>query len=76
MNGPQGAPDKTWLTPDELCAYLAMPKATLYTWVSLGKIPAHKLGRLLRFKKEEIDELMETNRVEKADFSDDLPMED
>ena len=68
--------NKTWLTPDEVCAYLAMPKATLYTWVSLGKIPAHKLGRLLRFKKDEIDELMETNRVPRADISEHLPLED
>lgn len=46
------------LDVDGLEKYLALPKATIYTWVSTGKIPKKAivhLGRALRFDREEID---------------------
>jgi excisionase family DNA binding protein len=46
------------LSISALSAYLSIPKATLYTWVSLKKIPGEcvvKLGRSLRFDLEAVD---------------------
>jgi len=40
----------------ELAEYLGISKHTLYTWVSQRKIPYHKVGRLTKFDKAEIDE--------------------
>lgn len=53
------------LNVSDLGAYLALPVSTIYTWVSLGRIPGVvRLGRALRFDKAEIDRWVEANREE------------
>ncbi|MFH1723228.1 MAG: helix-turn-helix domain-containing protein [Elusimicrobiota bacterium] len=42
----------------ELSVYLSMPVATIYTYVSTGKIPEaciKRIGRALRFEKDVVD---------------------
>lgn len=47
-----------------LAQYLSLPKATIYTWVSLRKIPGVvKLGRSLRFDLEVVDRWVKERRV-------------
>ena len=42
---------------DGLSRYLCLPKTTIYTWTSMGKIPGIvKFGRALRFERKKIDE--------------------
>jgi excisionase family DNA binding protein len=36
---------------------------TIYSWISQRKIPHKKLGRLVRFSVEEIDEWVKQNSV-------------
>ena len=45
-----------WLSVDEIAKYLGISKDTVYTWISKRKMPAHKVGRLWKFKTEEIDD--------------------
>ena len=54
----------TWFNLSELCNYLPdrPAKATVYSWVSLGKVPLHKNGKKLRFLKSEIDFWLGENR--------------
>lgn len=53
---------KRLLTVDELSDYLSLPKATIYTWVSLRRIPGVvRLGRALRFDKRDVDEWVNAN---------------
>ena len=44
-----------WLSVDEIAKYLGISKDTVYTWISKRNMPAHKVGRLWKFKTEEID---------------------
>jgi len=44
-----------WLSVDEIAAYLGVKRDTVYKWISRNKMPAHKVGRLWKFRKEEID---------------------
>ncbi len=45
-----------WLTPDEATAYLKFPsRDALYQAVHRGQLPAHRLGRRLRFRRSELD---------------------
>ncbi|OHD59800.1 MAG: transcriptional regulator [Spirochaetes bacterium GWF1_41_5] len=44
-----------WLSVDEIAAYLGLKRDTVYKWLDKGHIPAHKVGRLWKFKKDEID---------------------
>ena len=43
-----------YLTLAELCAWLKVPRATVYDWVHKRCIPHVKLGRLLRFERAAI----------------------
>jgi len=51
-----------YLNIDELSKYLGIKKATLYFKVENGQIPHYKIGRLIRFKKSEIDSWMQSMR--------------
>ena len=44
-----------WLSLEEVAAYLGIKKDTLYKWIYRKHISAHKVGRLWKFKKEEVD---------------------
>jgi len=43
------------LTPAEMADYLGVKPSTIYQWSHQGFIPNIKLGKLLRFRKEDID---------------------
>jgi excisionase family DNA binding protein len=45
-----------WLSVDEIAAYLGIKRDTVYRWISERTLPGHKIGRLWKFRKEEIDE--------------------
>jgi excisionase family DNA binding protein len=45
-----------WLSVDEIAAYLGVKRDTIYKWIDEKSLPAHRLGRLWKFKKEEVDE--------------------
>jgi excisionase family DNA binding protein len=50
------------LTVDEISDYLKIPKSTIYKLVREGKIPAQKIGRHWRFRKEAIDHWLENKQ--------------
>jgi len=58
---------KEFLTIDELSEYLSMKRSALYSLVESGKIPHYRVGRLIRFKKQDIDDWMERHRKEEID---------
>lgn len=45
-----------WLSVEEIAEYLGVSKDTIYTWITRKEMPAHKVGRLWKFKTEEVDE--------------------
>lgn len=45
-----------WLSVDEIGVYLGVKRDTIYKWLSDKSLPGHKIGRLWKFKKNEIDE--------------------
>ena len=51
------------LTVDDLSAYLKIPKSTIYKLVRENKIPAQKIGRHWRFKKDAIDRWLENRQT-------------
>ncbi|MDP2924160.1 MAG: helix-turn-helix domain-containing protein [Candidatus Omnitrophota bacterium] len=60
--------EKRYLSPKELSEYLGVSINTIYGWVSQKKIPYKKLGRLVRFSVEEIDEWVKQNSVATYDI--------
>ncbi len=53
--------DAQYLTIAEVAAYLNMKVKTLYAMVQ--EIPHYKIGRLLRFTKEDVDQWMEQHKT-------------
>ena len=45
-----------WLSVEEIAEYLGVSKDTVYAWISKRNMPAHRVGRLWKFKSDEIDE--------------------
>lgn len=53
--------DTQWLTAEDLAAELRIPKQTIYKWRVEGFGPtAHKIGRHLRFSREDVDDWYST----------------
>ena len=44
-----------WLSVEELTLYLGIKRDTVYKWITRRNMPAHKVGRLWKFKREEVD---------------------
>ena len=63
-----------WLSVDEICKHLGISSDTVYRWIDRFNMPAHRMGRLWKFKKDEVDawvkaggaaEPVETNKTRK-----------
>jgi len=46
---------QSMLTVDELANFLNVKKSTLYTWAYRKQIPSQKVGKALRFSREDIE---------------------
>ena len=53
--GPHTLGDR-WLSVDEIAEYLGVKRDTVYKWIGRASMPAHKVGRLWKFRKHEVDE--------------------
>jgi excisionase family DNA binding protein len=47
--------DERWLSVEEISQYLGVKRDTIYKWLENKRMPAHKVGRLWKFQKKEID---------------------
>jgi excisionase family DNA binding protein len=58
--------DDRWLSVEEIATYLGVSKDTVYNWINGKKMPAHKVGRLWKFKKEQVDAWVEAGGAASA----------
>ena len=56
-----------WLSVDEIAAYLGIKRDTVYKWIADKRMPAHKVGRLWKFRKEEVDEWVKSGCAKESD---------
>jgi excisionase family DNA binding protein len=59
--------DSDFLNIQDLSQLLRIKPSTLYSMVEKKMIPHYKVGRMVRFKRSEIDQWMEGNREECVD---------
>jgi excisionase family DNA binding protein len=57
-----------WLSVDEMAKYLGVSNDTVYRWIDKHAMPAHRMGRLWKFKKDEVDDWVKAGGA--ADTSD------
>jgi excisionase family DNA binding protein len=55
--------DDTFLTTEEVLAYLQVNLRTVYRLIKAGKIPAVRVGRQWRFRKRDIDAWLDSQRL-------------
>ena len=54
--------EKRLYSIDEIAVYLGLKEGTIYHWVSDGKIRFVKMGRLVKFDKKDIDDLIDQSK--------------
>ena len=57
----KGKMDDRWLSMEEICQYLGVTDDTVHNWIRKKNMPAVKLGRCWKFKKNQVDEWVENN---------------
>jgi excisionase family DNA binding protein len=45
-----------WLSINEICTYLGVSNDTVYKWIDKHDMPAHRMGRLWKFKRYDVDD--------------------
>ncbi len=44
-----------WFSVEEIARHLGVSKETIYRWLERKQIPAHRMGKLWKFKPSEVD---------------------
>lgn len=52
--------EERWLSVDEISKYLGVSSDTVYRWINKHSMPAHRVGRFWKFKKEQVDAWVES----------------
>lgn len=45
-----------WTSVDAIARHLGVARDSIYRWIERRSLPAHKIGRLWKFKISEVDE--------------------
>ena len=56
--------DDRWLSVDEITRHLGVSSDTIYRWIDKYSMPAHRMGRLWKFKKNEVDAWVKSGGAE------------
>ena len=58
--------DDRWISIKEASLYMGVNKDTIRNWIKKGAgIPAHKIGKLWKFKKSELDDWIKSGNSAK-----------
>jgi excisionase family DNA binding protein len=49
-------PAERWVSVSQVAGHLGVARDSIYRWIERKAFPAHRVGRLLRFKLSEVDE--------------------
>jgi excisionase family DNA binding protein len=61
--------EKEFLTVKDLSDYLNLKRSKLYSLVESAQIPHFKIGHLIRFRRSEIDDWLESQRMAQKDHT-------
>lgn len=61
-----------WVSVEQVALHLNVKALTIYKWLERKQMPAHKVGRLWRFKISEIDEWVKSGSAAAAQSKEHL----
>lgn len=56
-----------WASVDDVAKHLGVAKDSVYRWIEHRRLPAHKIGRLWKFKLTEVDGWVRVGGASTAD---------
>jgi len=56
------SPTERWLSLEEITARLGVKPTSIYKWITRRGMPAHKIGRLWKFRVDEADEWIRSGK--------------
>ena len=56
-----------WLSVEEIAEHLGVSKDTVYAWIAKRNMPAHRVGRLWKFQKTEVDDWVKVGGASDGD---------
>jgi excisionase family DNA binding protein len=54
--------EKEWLTVAELHDWLGLGRSKAYELIQTGEIPSHRIGRVIRVRRQDVEEWLQNNR--------------
>lgn len=54
--------NEKWIGIEEAAEYMDVTKDTVRNWIKKTDVPAHKIGKLWKFKKSELDAWIKSGR--------------
>jgi len=58
--------EERWVGVEDVAAHLGVNKDSIYRWIDKMGLPAHRVGRLFRFKLSEVDEWVKSGGAGEA----------
>jgi len=52
-----------WYSVEEIARHLGVSKETIYRWLERRGVPAHRMGKLWKFKPSEVDQWVKDGRA-------------
>jgi excisionase family DNA binding protein len=62
-----GTVTEPWASVEDVAKHLGVAKDSVYRWIDHRGLPAHKIGRLWKFKLSEVDEWVRAGVVDDSD---------
>ena len=63
------ATEEGWVGIAEVAAHLQVTKDSIYRWVDSKGFPAHRVGRLFRFKLSQVDDWVQSGSGDESESS-------
>ena len=58
-----------WMSSNEAAERLGVTTATLYRFIDEGRLPAYRMGRVIRLKESELEDFERTCRIQPGSLS-------
>ncbi|RJP65947.1 MAG: DNA-binding protein [Candidatus Abyssobacteria bacterium SURF_17] len=58
--------EERWVGVEDVATHLGVNKDSIYRWIEKAALPAHRVGRLFRFKLSEVDDWVRSGGASEA----------
>ncbi|MFY0574538.1 helix-turn-helix domain-containing protein [Cystobacter fuscus] len=63
-----GSIAEPWVSVEDVAAHLGVTKDSVYRWIEAKGLPAHKIGKLWKFKLSEVDDWVRANGANETEM--------